>query len=836
MKFINKICAAATAAAVSFCGIPMICSGNAVELSSYAESGVDDLVDAGTGIRYIISDGAAIVTGCDENAVSLNIPAQLGGVPVKAIGERAFESHNKLQTVTIAEGVVSIEKEAFLHCRQLVSAQLPSTVTNIGISAFDTCDSLTEVNIPDGITVINERAFYNCELEYVELPEGAKEIRERAFESNSNLLEVYIPDSVEVIGKNAFSGCQMLQYIVLPGVVRIEEYAFEGCTNMKKVILNNTLTYIGNDAFSYDRALKEIELPDSLITIGDHAFNDTGITNLTIPDNVQYIGAFAIPSDAVTETVDGVKYIGKWAVGCDSSWGNNFKVREGTVGIAEFTFASLYSGETSVELPSTIKYICQPVFYGSKMAEITISKDNPDICAVDNIIFSKDMTRLILYPQSKTDESYVIPDSVVEIGENAFADNKSLKNITFPDSVKYIDAHAFENCSGLTDLKLPNNLIEIGEYAFAGLKGLDYSYSSYSIDIPDSVTKIGRDAFSGSNCYKNYDNNINMVDDWIIFFGGSYNTTIEITKETRGIADMAFNHGEFQEIILPNTVEYIGDSAFSDCYQLEKIQLPEQLISIGDNAFANCNDLTAPVIPDSVVHIGAAAFDNCFAAMEDVEGVKYVDSWAVDADTAIKSANLRGGTRGISELAFYECTEMTSANLPDSVNFINDEAFEMCLSLTELKLSENLACIDMGAFAYCIALKEAEIPESTVYMDYAAFAGCEALEKITVNSPDCLIYDDEDTISSSAVIYGYTNSSAETYAKIFDRKFVPIGEITRVRGDVNADGTFGIADLVMMEEWLLGAGEMDDWIAGDLCEDNVIDVYDLCVMRSELLK
>lgn len=216
--------------------------------------------------------------------------------------------------------------------------------------------------------------------------------------------------------------------------------------------------------------------------------------------------------------------------------------------------------------------------------------------------------------------------------------------------------------------------------------------------------------------------------------------------------------------------------------------------------------------------------------------LKYVDSWAVDADTAIKSANLRGGTRGISELAFYECTEMTSANLPDSVNFINDEAFEMCLSLTELKLSENLACIDIGAFAYCIALKEAEIPESTVYMDYAAFAGCEALEKITINPPDCLIYDDEDTISSSAVIYGYTNSSAETYAKIFNRKFVPIGEITRVKGDVNADGTFGIADLVMMEEWLLGAGEMDDWIAGDLCEDNVIDVYDLCVMRSELLK
>ena len=62
------------------------------------------------------------------------------------------------------------------------------------------------------------------------------------------------------------------------------------------------------------------------------------------------------------------------------------------------------------------------------------------------------------------------------------------------------------------------------------------------------------------------------------------------------------------------------------------------------------------------------------------------------------------------------------------------------------------------------------------------------------------------------------------------------GEKKEIRGDVNKDGKFTVADLVMLEKWLLGSGEITDWQAGDLYKDNVLDVYDLCLMREEIIK
>lgn len=83
----------------------------------------------------------------------------------------------------------------------------------------------------------------------------------------------------------------------------------------------------------------------------------------------------------------------------------------------------------------------------------------------------------------------VIPDSVTEIGEEAFKDCTGLTSVVLPKSVKKIGYGAFEYCTNLTTIDIPDSVTEIGEKAFRGCTGLT------TIDIPDSVTEIGRDAF-----------------------------------------------------------------------------------------------------------------------------------------------------------------------------------------------------------------------------------------------------------------------------------------------------------------------------------------------------
>ncbi len=829
----RKICAAALSAVTAFSVCCMPFSGGSLPCSMtvFAETEAEELIHAETGLHYTVTDGIVTITGCESTVTNVNIPAEIDGLPVKIIGNQAFSFNNNIKTAIIAEGVTTIESSAFTNCRFITSIDLPSTVTYIGDSAFQTCTRLVDIEIPDGVTVINDYAFSSCALEQIVIPEGVTEIKPYAFDGNSELLEVSIPSTVTTIGKFAFDHCQLLQYVIIPyGVVSIGEAAFNGCNSLSYVSLPESLLYIGKEAFDYCRELEEITLPESLVYLDDYAFNDTSITNFVIPDSVEYVGTFACPVDAVTETVDGVEYIGNWAVGCDKTL-SSFTLREGTVGISEYSFHAFYSTEITLTLPSTFKYICQPAFHDSLLTDIFVSEDNPYLCDVDGVVFSKDMTTLVCYPPGRTDESYTVPENVYEIGDSAFYYCENLTSVTVPDTLSYIGDYAFYYCKALNNVILPEGVQRIGDFAF-------YECDTFTtaFDIPDSVTSVGESAFSGSSAIVTRYNNA-MVDDWIIYGStSSYYTEVEINPCVRGIADKAFDKLSFTSLTIPSETQYIGISSFEDCDELVTLTMGEGVLSIDDYAFADCTKLETPEIPDSVFHIGAIAFKDCINTIEEIDGVSYVDSWAVDSDYTITALSLRNGTRGIAEMAFYGCTELSSSVLPEGVCFINESAFEFCLSLTEATLPESLLAIDMYAFAYCKALEEVTIPENTVYMDFAAFAECEALSKITVLNPDCIIYPAAETISENAVIYGYTDSTAEEYAVMFDRQFVALNNIPKVKGDVNADGEFNVADAVMLQKYLLSSGTLTDWTMGDLCEDGIIDIFDFIMMRKMLIE
>uniref|UniRef100_UPI0025D78AB0 dockerin type I repeat-containing protein n=1 Tax=uncultured Ruminococcus sp. TaxID=165186 RepID=UPI0025D78AB0 len=93
------------------------------------------------------------------------------------------------------------------------------------------------------------------------------------------------------------------------------------------------------------------------------------------------------------------------------------------------------------------------------------------------------------------------------------------------------------------------------------------------------------------------------------------------------------------------------------------------------------------------------------------------------------------------------------------------------------------------------------------------------------------------TVPGDVVIYGYKNSTAEAYAKKYNREFIAFDTSTDTPGDINCDGTVSIADLVSLQNFLLGRTKtLGNWKNADLCKDDRLDVFDMVLMRRLLIE
>ena len=240
----------------------------------------------GPGGDVVIPDGVTQIEGYWYDGVLFGMPQR--------VYAGAFSGCGQLLSVTIPEGVTSINKEAFFACKSLKNVRLPESLKTIGWKSFMGCSSLSEIVIPDGVTAIYSKAFDGTALsrdknrwENDVLYLGNKLIRANLFLSS----EYEIRQGTDCIAASAFSGCRGLISVRIPeGISAIENGTFSDCSRLTGVRLPDSLRSIGDFAFSGCRSLGELSIPEGVTGIGTKAFNDcASLTGVRIPGTVKQL-------------------------------------------------------------------------------------------------------------------------------------------------------------------------------------------------------------------------------------------------------------------------------------------------------------------------------------------------------------------------------------------------------------------------------------------------------------------------------------------------------------------------------------------------------------------
>ncbi len=247
------------------------------------------------------------ITKADKTVTEADIPAEIYGVPVTAIGGYAFTQKYELTRVTIPDSVTSIGDSAFYSCNKLTEIVIPDSVTKVGQDAFRGCSGLTSATLGRGMKSVPRMMFYGCAaLKSITIPDNITYIGYSAFES-TGLTSVTLPDSVTTISSAAYQSCKSLTSVYLPdSVTSIGEWAFDGCVSLTDVRLSNRLSTIPLAAFKCCYALEAIDIPRSVHTIGNSVFDFCSrLKTITIPRSVTSIGSAFYGCKAMTDVYYG---------------------------------------------------------------------------------------------------------------------------------------------------------------------------------------------------------------------------------------------------------------------------------------------------------------------------------------------------------------------------------------------------------------------------------------------------------------------------------------------------------------------------------------------------
>ena len=674
-------------------------------------------------------------------------------------------------------------------------------------NAFDGHEAIKTVIFPKTLKALGDYAFRSTTIETIELPESVDSLAAGVFQFCNNLTTINIPSGLKYMGNRVFCGSKSLEEITLSDNIEvINEGAFQDCKMLKKANMPKNLKRIGYAAFN-NTQLTDVHIYDKVEKIDGKAFLDTELTTvtceaLTPPDmqlnsfttNTYDTATLYIPAEAMDEYLD------------MATWGQFKNVQEYTGtdnpedpdGYTKITNTAGDLKTLMADMQDIVKLRIlgnlnnQDFIFirslaslqGIDISKCTIVDDGTGTAnrLPDNAFEKMAQLTEVKIPESATAVgqrafagtgivSMVLPASVQNIGENAFADATSLQEIVISCASANIPSRAFYGCTSLTTLVLPAECKEIGAEAFSGCTSLEL------LGLPGTLQVIGESAFANtaikvlgmgvnmkSIAAKAFENvNITNVTclsevppvlDASAFMQSVYdNATLKIVRayEEAYKNDQAWS--KFKNVELDNTPIVDKDGfVHLHCLETGDVELfaPLDIVQnatkirvtgiVDRNDFHYLSQLTKLEILDVMnikilatydsegnVKYGEDIFpENAFLGCKSIKKVMMpediigIGSWAF-AESSIEEIYIPKSVKEIGYQAFFYCKKLKKAIIDGEITATPRSLFSQCSALTEVKLPQTLQVLDYEAFYKCTSLENVELPASLTTIGEGAF-------------------------------------------------------------------------------------------------------------------
>lgn len=697
---------------------------------------------------------------------TIKIPAKIETIGVDAFGatlldsvvfevgvevEKTDAAGNKTTEIVEKNNLSSIGNQAFRksNISEFVIPESTASAIKLGTDMFQGCFALTSITIPTGVKTGLEDAIKSCSsittvtiaadsenyqskngiiynktgdtLVYCYVPATvdengvlnitAKNVGASAYVGQPGIKKVVFSKDITTIGANAFEGCSNLTTVEFDkesgSILAIPNYAFNNCTSLTTVAnMPSSITKIGNYAFSGCKSLKSIVYGDGVTELGNFAFQNSGLTEITFPKKLKTLGQYVFKGcAAVTQNPQSVLINGKTvtvykpvAVNLPktvTSLANSafrdvqissLTLPEGLASIGDYAFYNSFITSDcakTVTIPYTVTTIGTNVFEG----DICLTK----IEITDTAQFPSKLTTVGDYAfKGSGITSFSFPASVTTTGKRdykLFENCYSLKKVEFAEGIKLteIKKQLFINCTALETVIIPEGIKQIGENAFDGCSSLE------TIDLPDSLEFIGRLAFKKSGLTE-----ITIPE------------KVKYLAKAKTLSSSSNLKGGSRTDPASGTVNSTSSGQFAYCENLTKVTLPSKLEEVGSYLFFATPNLTTitytgyegegNALPETVKQIGGWAFSYCGADSIKVNsnatlGVNvFADSKFVEID--ISSCV---GTSEIPEMAFAYTTELANVIFPEKVAVIGKSAF-LQSAIDEIVLPSSVYQLNVAAF------------------------------------------------------------------------------------------------------------------------------------------